>query len=77
MYIPREYFVLNDKVSRQVNPRLKMKKEKNSFKEMRENLMGNLGTSPELFDLLCQCLTLDPAKRITVEDALIHPFFVN
>jgi len=31
----------------------------------------------ELHDLLMKCLALDPSRRITIEEALVHPFFSN
>jgi serine/threonine protein kinase len=30
-----------------------------------------------LFDVIKKCLTLNPRKRITVEELLKHPFFVD
>jgi serine/threonine protein kinase len=30
-----------------------------------------------LFDVILKCLTLNPRKRITVEDCLKHPFFAD
>ena len=31
--------------------------------------------TPELQDLISNCMTYDPTKRITAEDALMHPWF--
>ena len=33
--------------------------------------------SPEAVDLLNQCLSLNPAERITAEAALSHPYFAE
>jgi serine/threonine protein kinase len=44
---------------------------------MRQKIVHKLGVSEELFDFLTQCLTIDPNERISVEDALNHPFFLQ
>ena len=46
-----------------------------SFHAMKHRIVHKLGASEELFDFLTQCLILDPNERISVEDALNHPFF--
>lgn len=35
------------------------------------------GTAPEGIDLLRKMLTFNPDKRITVEEALAHPYFAD
>ena len=50
---------------------------KGSFHSLRQKIIHKLGVSEDLFDFLTQCLTLDPNERITVEDALKHPFFTK
>lgn len=35
------------------------------------------GTPPDALDLLSKLLQIHPGKRITVEDALVHPFLAS
>ena len=41
---------------------------------MYQKLKETFKVSDELFDFLKKCLTINPLKRITVEEALDHPF---
>jgi serine/threonine protein kinase len=59
------------------NERSKNFSLKGSYHLMRQKMIHKLGISEELFDFLTQCLTLDPNERISVEDALVHPFFTK
>lgn len=42
-----------------------------------EDSFADSTVNPKLIDLLKHCLRLDPAQRITPEEALSHPYLAN